>query len=66
MIFSMYCFVQIPGRSECMVLPSLTKDEATELFPDHKVTAVPSGKEYIRTIPLRVDALESIRSHGNK
>ena len=34
-----------------MVLPSLTKDEATELFPDHVVKAVPSGKEYMRFIP---------------
>ena len=34
-----------------MVLPTVTKDEATKLFPQHVVKDVPSGKEYIRVTP---------------
>ncbi|XP_037798231.1 peroxiredoxin-6-like [Penaeus monodon] len=35
----------------CMVLPSIPSAEAKELFPDHKVHEVPSGKQYLRTTP---------------
>nr|UYO79716.1 peroxiredoxin 6 [Portunus pelagicus] len=35
----------------CMVLPSISPDEAKKMFPEHKVVQVPSGKEYIRTTP---------------
>jgi len=35
----------------CMVLPSIPKDQAATLFPNHKVHQVPSGKEYLRTTP---------------
>lgn len=34
---------------DCMILPSVTKDDAEKLFPGYKVASVPSGKEYIRT-----------------
>ena len=36
---------------ECMVVPSLSKEEATKLFPKHRVVPMPSGKEYIRYAP---------------
>lgn len=36
---------------ECMVLPTVTKDEATKLFPEHVIKDVPSGKGYIRVTP---------------
>ncbi|XP_045618654.1 peroxiredoxin-6 [Procambarus clarkii] len=39
-----------PG-SACMVLPSVSAEEAKSLFPEHTVHNVPSGKEYIRTTP---------------
>lgn len=42
-------FVQSGG--ECMVLPTVTKDEASQLFPQHVVKDVPSGKGYIRITP---------------
>ena len=42
-------FTQSGG--ECMVLPMVTKDEATKLFPEHVVKSVPSGKEYMRITP---------------
>ena len=42
-------FTQSGG--ECMVLPAVTKDEATKLFPEHVVKDVPSGKGYIRVTP---------------
>lgn len=35
----------------CMVLPSVSAEEAKKVFPEHKVVQVPSGKEYIRTTP---------------
>ena len=34
---------------DCMILPSVSKDDAEKLFPGYKVATVPSGKEYIRT-----------------
>ncbi len=36
---------------DCMVLPSVSKEDATKLFPKHEVKAVPSGKGYIRVTP---------------
>lgn len=36
----------------CMVVPSVSNEEAKTMFPDHKVHKVPSGKEYLRTTPL--------------
>lgn len=35
----------------CMVLPTIPSAEAKQLFPDHKVHEVPSGKQYLRTTP---------------
>eukprot|EP00794_Sanderia_malayensis_P015614 gene15617-17188_t len=35
----------------CMVIPSISKEEASKLFPKHEVKAVPSKKEYIRVTP---------------
>ena len=36
---------------ECMVSPSVTKHEAADLFPEHVVKSVPSGKAYMRITP---------------
>ena len=36
---------------ECMVLPTVSKDDAKRLFPNHKTKEVPSGKGYIRITP---------------
>jgi len=36
---------------ECMVIPSISADQAKTMFPNHKVHQVPSGKAYIRTTP---------------
>jgi len=36
---------------ECMVVPSISAEQAKTMFPDHKVHQVPSGKEYLRTTP---------------
>ncbi|KAF2363121.1 Peroxiredoxin C-terminal [Trinorchestia longiramus] len=33
----------------CMVIPSLSAEEAKKLFPDHIQHSVPSGKPYLRT-----------------
>lgn len=33
---------------DCMILPSVSKDDADKLFPGYKVKEVPSGKQYIR------------------
>ena len=41
----------IQSGEDCMVLPSVTKDEATKLFPKHVVKNVPSGKKYMRITP---------------
>ena len=35
----------------CMVLPTVTPEDAAKLFPEHKVASVPSGKPYIRVTP---------------
>merc|ERR1712215_307900 len=35
----------------CMVVPNISKEQAKQMFPQHKVHQVPSGKEYLRTIP---------------
>ena len=36
---------------DCMVPPSVTMLEASELFPQHIVKDVPSGKKYMRVTP---------------
>ena len=36
---------------QCMVLPSVSEEDAKKLFPEHKVTALPSGKKYLRLTP---------------
>ncbi|CAG2227509.1 PRDX6 [Mytilus edulis] len=36
---------------ECMVVPSVTPEEAAKLFPKHRVQDVPSGKSYLRFTP---------------
>lgn len=37
---------------QCMVLPSISNEEAAKLFPKgFKVEEMPSGKEYIRKTP---------------
>ncbi|KAA0191795.1 Thioredoxin peroxidase-like 3 [Hyalella azteca] len=35
--------------SACMVLPSVSPDDAKQLFPEHVCHPVPSGKTYLRT-----------------
>lgn len=35
----------------CMVIPSISSDQAKTLFPDHKVHDLPSKKQYLRTTP---------------
>merc|ERR1711970_1371441 len=37
--------------SSCMVVPNISKEQAKQMFPQHKVHQVPSGKEYLRTTP---------------
>lgn len=37
---------------DCMVLPSISPDDAAKLFPKHKVRDVPSGKGYLRETPM--------------
>ena len=39
-----------PG-DRCMVVPTLSSEEATKLFPNHEVKSVPSGKSYLRFTP---------------
>ena len=34
-----------------MVLPTVSKEDAAQLFPKHVVKDVPSGKSYIRITP---------------
>lgn len=36
---------------ECMVLPTVSPDDAKKLFPDHYVKKLPSGKPYMRFTP---------------
>jgi len=52
---TMYQKVATPANwqsgGECMVLPSVSKDEAAKLFPQHRIAPVPSGKEYLRFTP---------------
>ncbi|GFR74928.1 peroxiredoxin 6 [Elysia marginata] len=36
---------------DCMVLPTVSKEEAAKLFPNMKMQAMPSGKEYLRFTP---------------
>ncbi|XP_067939284.1 peroxiredoxin-6-like [Watersipora subatra] len=36
---------------ECMVLPTVSAQEASSLFPQHRVAEVPSGKGYLRFTP---------------
>lgn len=33
---------------KCMILPSVSKEDADKLFPGYTVKDVPSGKKYIR------------------
>jgi len=39
-----------PG-DRCMVVPTLSEEEAKKLFPNHEVKQVPSGKKYLRFTP---------------
>jgi 1-Cys peroxiredoxin 6 len=39
-----------PG-DKCMVVPTLSADDAKKLFPNLEVKAVPSGKQYLRFTP---------------
>lgn len=42
-------FTVIQAGDDCMIVPTVTTEEAKELFPDgYRTIAVPSGKEYIR------------------
>jgi len=36
---------------ECMVVPSVSAEDAKTMFPKHKVVEVPSGKSYVRLTP---------------
>lgn len=36
---------------DCMVLPSISDDDAKKMFPDHRKLDVPSGKGYLRMTP---------------
>nr|CAB3265143.1 peroxiredoxin-6-like [Phallusia mammillata] len=36
---------------DCMIIPSVSNDEAAQKFPGFKTAKVPSGKAYIRTTP---------------
>jgi 1-Cys peroxiredoxin 6 len=36
---------------KCMVVPTLSAEEAKKLFPNHEVVDVPSGKKYLRFTP---------------
>ena len=36
---------------ECMIVPTVSAEEAAKRFPEHRVRAVPSGKAYIRITP---------------
>ena len=36
---------------QCMVLPSVSEEEAKKLFPEHRVIPVPSGEKYMRLTP---------------
>jgi len=36
---------------DCMIVPSLKKEEAEKMFPGFKTATLPSGKSYIRTTP---------------
>lgn len=41
----------IQSGGECMILPSVSADDAPKLFPQFRVVSVPSGKQYIRVTP---------------
>ena len=36
---------------ECMIIPSVSPEEAKTLFPKHRVEDVPSKKGYLRFTP---------------
>lgn len=36
---------------KCMVLPTLSQEEAIQLFPNLETHALPSGKQYLRLTP---------------
>lgn len=42
-------FLQQGGS--CMVVPSVSAEDAAKLFPKHEVKKVPSGKGYLRITP---------------
>ena len=44
-------YLSFQNGGECMVLPTVSKEDAAKLFPEHKVKEVPSGKPYIRITP---------------
>ncbi|KAI6660880.1 Peroxiredoxin-6-like [Oopsacas minuta] len=52
---TMYKKVATPANwtcgGECMVLPTVSADDAKTLFPKHKVVELPSGKPYMRFTP---------------
>ena len=47
----LYCcnFCPLQSGGDCMILPSVSAEDATKLFPGFKSAEVPSGKSYIRT-----------------
>lgn len=44
-----------PGK-ECMVVPSVSDEDAATLFPKHRKVTVPSGKGYLRFTPVDYQA----------
>jgi len=46
----MYVCTRQPG-DRCMVVPTLSLDDAKKEFPNMEVVSVPSGKEYLRFTP---------------
>ena len=48
-----YCIesILIQNGDDCMVLPSVSNEDAAKMFPQHVVKEVPSGKKYMRITP---------------
>jgi len=44
-------WVRVQPGDRCMVLPTLSLDEAKKEFPNVEVVSVPSGKGYLRFTP---------------
>lgn len=40
-------------KGSVFLLPTVSKEDAAQFFPNHKTCAVPSGKEYLRLIPAK-------------